>query len=614
MGARIAGAVVLLALAVPAAAAAAPEPSTTPVYDGRGRLIEIPFVPAKEKPKLTKEQATAALLTYPKVAHWLERYPKKTLVKEATFDDRPDRRWWTVKVWSGKAGEIALGRVNDVTGLVTEAWTGPQVAWRMARGYDGAFGGKKINTPWLWLTFCGAFLIGLADWRRPLSVRNLDLVALLSFTASLWFFNHGDIFTSVPLVYPGLVYLLGRALWIGIRGRPTRATRPVWPIWVLAAATVFAAGFRIGLNTQASNVIDVGYAGVIGAQRIVQGEAPYNHMPIEDSLKPCGPADSEGEIRQRIQTNGRCESANDRGDTYGPVAYLGYIPGYAILGWTGKWDDLPAAHLTSILWDLICLVGIGLVGKRFGGNRLGVTLAFAWATYPFTQYVSSSNTNDALPPAFLIWGFWLCTTPWARGAFVALASWTKFAPLIVVPLWATYPEPFGRPRGKVVFAIGFLAATLVSFWVLFLEPNPLHAASVFFHRTIGWQYGRESPFSLWDWRQYHAAGIPDLHRVQQVLEGLLIVGAVAAAFFPRRKSPLQLAALTGALLIGFELVLTHWFYLYIPWFFPFAAFVALASSPVRAPVTVPEVVLDRPPRELVATSGPSGNAAEVLGR
>ena len=40
---------------------------------------------------------------------------------------------------------------------------------------------------------------------------------------------------------------------------------------------------------------------------------------------------------------------------------------------------------------------------------------------------------------------------------------------------------------------------------------------------------------------------------------------------PRRKSPLQLAALTGALLIGFELVLTHWFYLYIPWFFPFVA-------------------------------------------
>jgi hypothetical protein len=599
MLARAAGALALLALIVPAAAAAAAAPSTVPVYDGRGRLIEIPFVPTKEKPHLTEARATAALLGYPKVAHWLERYPKKSLVKEAKFDDDPMRRWWTVKVWSGDAGEIALGRVNDTTGLVTEAWTGPQVAWKMARGYDGAFGGKKINTPWLWLVFCAAFLIGLADWRRLLSVRNLDLLAMLSFTASLWFFNHGDIFTSVPLVYPGLVYLLGRALWIGVRGRPARASRPVWPIWVLAAATVFAAGFRVGLNTEASNVIDVGYAGVIGAERISHGEAPYGHMPIEDSLKPCGPADSEGEIRNRIQTNSRCESANDRGDTYGPVAYESYLPGYWFLGWSGKWDTLPAAHLTSILWDLLCLLGLGLVGKRFGGNRLGVTLAFAWATYPFTQYVSNSNTNDALPPAFLIWGFWLSTTPWARGAFSALASWTKFAPLLVVPLWATYPEPFRRPRTKVVFAIGFLAATLLSFWVLLLEPNPLHAAGVFFNRTVRWQFGRDSPFSLWDWRQYHAAGIPDLQLVQQVLEGLLLAGAILAAFFPRRKSPLQLAALTGALLIGFELVLTHWFYLYIPWFFPFAAFTALASSPVRVRATAPEAVVDRQARELV---------------
>jgi hypothetical protein len=63
-----------------------------------------------------------------------------------------------------------------------------------------------------------------------------------------------------------------------------------------------------------------------------------------------------------------------------------------------------------------------------------------------------------------------------------------------------------------------------------------------------------------------------------VLEVLLVLGSVAAAFFPSRKSPLQLAALTGALLIGFEIVLTHWFYLYIPWFFPFVAVAVIASG------------------------------------
>ena len=33
------------------------------------------------------------------------------------------------------------------------------------------------------------------------------------------------------------------------------------------------AGFRIGLNVTASNVIDVGYAGVIGADRIAHADA-----------------------------------------------------------------------------------------------------------------------------------------------------------------------------------------------------------------------------------------------------------------------------------------------------------------------------------------------------
>jgi hypothetical protein len=60
--------------------------------------------------------------------------------------------------------------------------------------------------------------------------------------------------------------------------------------------------------------------------------------------------------------------------------------------------------------------------------------------------------------------------------------------------------------------------------------------------------------------------------------GLVLAGAVLAAFYPRRRSALQLAALTAALLIGFELVLTHWSYLYLPWFFPFAAFAVLAPS------------------------------------
>jgi len=570
--------------------------------------VGTPFVP-QDKPAaadLTDKQAIAAVLADKKVADWVDRYPAKGLTKQATLDDKSGL--WSVKIWSDlpDAGQIVDAKVDDATGEVTEAWTGPQVAWKMARGYKGAFG-RGINDPWIWLTFCVVFLVGLADFRRIASVRNLDLLVLLSFSISLYYFNIGHVFTAMPLVYPPIAYLLGRMAWVGWKGRGS-PSKPIWPAWVLLAATVFLVGFRIGLNVQDSNVIDVGLAGIDGGQRIVQGEMPYGHMPTDDG-KACGAADSDGYVREHIQTNGRCESSNERGDTYGPVSYLAYVPAYLVVGFDGKWNGgstgwngLPAAHLTAVLWDLIALVGMGMLGLRFGGRLLGATLAFAWAAYPFTQYVSNSNSNDAIMPALLIWGLVFLTSPPARGVFVALGAWAKFAALLLAPLWASYPDWRRAARDKALYAAGLVLGTVLAFWILFLEPHPVHAARVFWDRTFGWQLSRSSPFSIWDWKQY--PGYPDLHNVQTGLKIALLVAAVALFFVPRVKNELQLAALTAALLIGFEAVLTHWFYLYIPWFFPFVAFAlfapALLTAAAREPAAEPPE-LEHEPRALVPT-------------
>ncbi len=467
--------------------------------------------------------------------------------------------------------------VEDTSGRVSEAWTGPQVAWKMARGREGAFGGKTLLRPYVWLGFCLIFLVGLADLRRPFSVRNLDLLALLGFTVSLAFFDRGEIFRSVPLVYPVLVYLLARGLWVGL-GRRGPALRSVWPTWALAAAAVFLLGFRVGLNLETPRgVIDVGLAGVVGASRILDGEAPYGNMPQRGDLEPCGPEDSEGQVRERIQTNGRCEAAIERGDTYGPVSYLAYVPAVAVFPWSGKWDSLPAAHATSIAFDLLAALALFLVGLRYGGRRLAVLLAFAWAAYPFTAYTLNANTNDAIMPAFLLLGFLLVTSDWARGASVALAGWTKFGALLVAPLWATYPVADLRRIAR--FGAAFVGATVLAFSILLLEPSLWEAIRTFWERTIGFQSGRDSPFSIWGWGQYHARGIPDLGFLQPVVVVFAVALAGVVAVVPRRKTPLQLAALTAALLVAFQLTLTHWFYLYLPWVVPFVFLWLLLPEP-----------------------------------
>jgi hypothetical protein len=436
----------------------------------------------------------------------------------------------------------------------------------MARGYSGAFG-HKLNAPYVFLPLCALFLFGLVDWRRLRRAANLDLLVLLGFGVSHYFFNRAEIGVSVPLVYPVLLYLLGRSLWIGLRGRG-EGLRPVWPTMWLVVAALFLMGFRVGLNLADSGAVDVGYAGVVGADRIAHGEPIYDNFPDDVS----------------------------QGDTYGPVNYLAYLPFERIWPYSGSWDDLPAAHAASVAFDVAAFVLLLLIGIRIRpgpeGQRLAAILAFGWAAYPYTAYVLESNSNDSLIAALLLATSLLAAKPFARGAMLAAATWAKFAPAVLAPMYLSYRPHFdlppnqegpsstagvrARPRAQdtrgrqtLLFVLGFL---LVSAVVL-AWPAIVPGLKTFYDRTIASQAGRSSPFSIW-------GQAPSLEPIRIALLTLTAIASIAFAFVPRRKSPVQLAALSAALLILLQLTLHHWFYLYIVWWFPLL-FIALAALPAR---------------------------------
>ena len=129
---------------------------------------------------------------------------------------------------------------------------------------------------------------------------------------------------------------------------------------------------------------------------------------------------------------------------------------------------------------------------------------------------------------------------------------------MLAPLYATYPRWRARPVG--LFAIGFVVAALLVF-VPVVAHNSLRS---FWDASVAFQFQRGSPFSVWG--LYEGAWI-DV--VQRCVQGVALVGAVVLAFVPRRRDIVGLAALTAAILIALQLGVTHWFYLYIPWFFPF---------------------------------------------
>ncbi len=582
------------------------------VRDADGEVTDVAVAPVAAR--LSEADATAIAERSSKARDWVDRY--RDAGRPVTTRTEFANGVWTRRWWSG-GEQIAEVVVDDGEARVRNAWTGPQVAWHMARGGDGAFG-RKINEPWILFPILAAFILGMADWRRPLSWRNADVLMLASFVVSLLLFNEGLIFWSVPLAYPPLLYLFARLLAIGFgRGR-RRSVVTRWPVWLIAGLAVFAFGFRAGLNFWSSNVIDVGYASVVGADRMLGGESPYGTMPRQ-SQEHCGKRYADGSWQAYIQTqrDRRCESPVERGDTYGPVMYLAYVPFTLALGWSGLWDDLPAAHGTAVLFDALAAAGLCLAGFRIGGIRLAAAVLFLWAAFPFTTYAMSSNSNDAVVAALLAWGLALFSWPTARGLLLGLAALAKFAPLLLVPLWlradrrpaeaASRGTRGGRLRGAVLglwpgasglrVAAGLALAGVLAFGALVVLDGP-SALRVFWERTFGWQLDRPSPFSVWDWGGY--PGFPDLAVPQKVLKALLVGLAAALFLVPRRLDVVRVAALSAALLVGFQLVLTHWFYLYIPWFVPFAAIALLAPRPALDPEPSPEPVPAAPAAALPA--------------
>jgi len=462
---------------------------------------------------------------------------------------------WQVSYFSRKGKEIGQVIISDASGRVLEQWTGFQVAWTMARGYPGAFG-RHVNALYVWLPLCVLFLLPFIEWRRPFALRHLDLLMLLSFSVSLAYFNQGEIYKSAPLAYPPLIYLLVRMLLL-LRSRARPRPLKLWiPAPLLAVGVVFLLGFRIGLNVTDGNVIDVGYAGVIGAQRIADGKQLYGKYP----------------------------SDNEHGDTYGPVNYEAYVPFEQAFGWSGLWDDLPAAHAASIAFDLLAVGLIFLLGLRIRGPTLGVALAYAWVSYPFTLYVLESDSNDALVAVLLLAVLLVASSPPARGVFAALAGLTKLAPLALVPLLATHglrdirARPGGRAnrraRALALFVLAF-ALTVAVVSIPALTHDSLHEI---YERTIVYQSDRGAPFSVW--------GLYAGAKSWQILaQAAAVALALGLAVLPRRPGTPALAAACAAVLIALQLGLEYWFYLYIVWFFPLVMLALLAdaaSAPARS--------------------------------
>jgi hypothetical protein len=444
--------------------------------------------------------------------------------------------------------KLADVTVDGRTGRVIEAWHGVQAAWVMARGQRG-HAGTRVDSWYVWIPLCLLFVAPFFDPRRPFRMLHLDLLVLIGgFGISHFFFNKGEIGTSVPLQYPVMAYLLARMLFAGFR--PRRAGEPLIPLApaaLLVAGIVLLGGFRVGLDLTTATGGDAGYGSAIGAHRIDAGDPLYMDSGADD-----------GHL-----------------DAYGPVNYLAYLPFVKVLPpteaeiSTPNDHDLPAARAATIFFDLLTIAGLLALGLRLrkgrAGRMLGLALAYAWVAFPYTLFPLMSNTNDTLISALLVWSLVALSSVPGRAVLVGLAAAARFAPLALAPLFASGRGEgsehgiLGRTPYWTVFSAVFLSVVGLS--IMAFMPK-LGGFQVFYDQTIGFQLARESPFSIWGQN-------PGLGPLLTVVKLAVIGLSVLVAFVPRRRDAVQVAALGAAVLLGLQFITVHWFYVYIVWFAPF---------------------------------------------
>ena len=530
-----------LVLPSPSVAAADENPAGQPPFGAEplAPLVEVRDLESKPPGfALTGSEAIEIADTAPEVVAERAESPAMEPVVSIRGSDR-----WQVDYVDGGT-DVAQAVVDDRTGTIVEAWRNQQVEVKLARGYEDAVAGN-VNEAWIWIPLCVLFVLPFFDPKRPFRLLHLDLLVLLAFSVSHFFFNKGEIVWSVPLVYPVLAYLFVRMLLAGLRPREREGPLvPLAPMRWLAIAAVVLAVFRIGMNLADSQVIDIGFANVVGADRIASGDGVY-----------------DGQFTPLI----------DRGDSYGPVSYLSYVPFEQVLPWGGDLESLPAAHAAAIAFDLLVAGMLLLAGRRLRegpeGRDLGIALTFAWFAYPYTLYALDANGgNDALVAALLVAALVAFASPLKRGLAMGLAAATKFGPLALAPLFAAGPGE-RRVRSTIVFGAVFVAV-----WALVLLPLlPDGGLREFYDRTFGYQASRGSPFSVWGLE-------PSLGWLQDIARAFPVLLGIALYFLPWRRTALQAAALAAALLIATQVGSTHWFYFFIVWWTPYVLINVFATQ------------------------------------
>ena len=373
------------------------------------------------------------------------------------------------------------------------------------------FGYKLDPTTWAYVS--ALMMIGIYfKFRRFWSVRNLDLIGLISFSPGLLLVYHGLLNHNNELVQAGYVWLFAVSGFFLIRLLldPIMVRRPLLEPNLSASGLTFT-GISLLVFLMA-NVIT----------------SPKERVEYELAKQETQSLPSPGyEWFYKFAGFANEAMVPAEPDAAQPETYRKAL----ILAATTR--------TAAILAHLAIVAGMVWLGYRhFDNIHTGVAAA---TLYLLTFYTSqlTSYVDHVVPAALLVWAVAAYRLPLLSGVLLGLAAGLIYYPLFLLPLWCSF---YWR-RGLVRFVVGVLLAMSLLAASLALKWHDFGTFLDQVQRMIGWRnpIGVEKFTGFW---QYYNPS----YRISVL--ALFVAICAGMVFWPAQKNLGTLLSCSAAVMLA----------------------------------------------------------------
>jgi hypothetical protein len=285
-------------------------------------------------------------------------------------------------------------------------------------------------------------------FNRILSVRNLDLIALIALAPALLMVQYGRVHANTNIEQVGYIWLftVSGLFLLRLLLDPAMVRRPLLEANLSVGGLTFL-GISLFAFLMANVVVGTPDASdVAGSERaadLVGRKAPSNEL---SSLRTHGPAFPLLYVLPQISTQ---SVLGDSGLQDAPVGTSETNSANS-----AELRHVVTARVMAILSQLAIVIGLVLVCMRhFDNVRTGIGVATIYLLLPYTAMWTGSVTH-ALPGALLVWAIVFYRWPVVAGVMIGLAFGTVYCPMFLLPLWIS----FYWQRGLTRFIIGLVVS------------------------------------------------------------------------------------------------------------------------------------------------------------